>query len=64
MVLSVSAVIVLGVLVWGLWRYASLSLWHIVLIGLFGFLLASTKVAPNIREGLRELAAYLAGIDP
>ncbi|ROO89575.1 hypothetical protein EDD29_7274 [Actinocorallia herbida] len=64
MVVSVPAVVLFAVLVWVLWRYAGLTLWRIVLVALFGFLVASTDIAPDITEVLNAVNGYISGIDP
>jgi hypothetical protein len=46
--ISVSLVLVLGVVVWLLHRYAGLKPWHGFLCVLFGFYLATTSLAPEI----------------
>lgn len=63
MVLSVSLVIVLGALVYGLYRYAGLRAWHAIVCALFGFYLASTSLAPQIRDGVRSLTHFLSGLN-
>ena len=56
MVVNLSAAVLLAALVWGLWRYAGLRLWHAVIAVLFGFYLASTSVAPDIDKAARQFA--------
>ncbi|MGH3783312.1 MAG: hypothetical protein ACRDRO_22515 [Pseudonocardiaceae bacterium] len=63
MVLSVSLVLLLGVLVWFLVRFAGLRGWHALLCVLLGFYLASTPLAPYIQTGCRALARFLAGVE-
>ncbi|MGH3921811.1 MAG: hypothetical protein ACRDTT_02865 [Pseudonocardiaceae bacterium] len=63
MILSVSLVLLLGVLVWFLVRFAGLRGWHALLCVLFGFFLASTPLAPYIQTGCRALARFLAGVE-
>jgi len=43
-------VVILGAVVWVAWRYMGLRGWHIVVCLLFGFFLAATSVAPEIRR--------------
>ena len=62
MVLSVSLVLLLGVLVWFLVRFAGLHGWHALFCVLFGFYLASTPLAPYIQTGCRAVARIVAGI--
>ena len=63
MVLSVSLVIALGALVYGLYLYAGLRAWHGIVCALFGFYLASTSWAPHIRDGVRSLTHLLSGLN-
>src|SRR5205823_14512000 len=49
LVLSISLVLLLGVLVWFLVRFAGLRGWHALFCILFGFNLASTPLAPYIQ---------------
>lgn len=63
MVLSLSVVLLLGVAVVVLVRYAGLRTWHAVVCGLFGFFVASTAAAPYVRDGARAVIRMLAGID-
>jgi hypothetical protein len=62
LVLSVSLVLLLGVLVWFLVRFAALHSWHALLCILFGFYLASTPLAPYIQMGCRAVARFVAGV--
>jgi hypothetical protein len=61
-IVSLSAAVLLAGLVWGLWRYAGLRLWHAVIAILFGFCLASTSAAPSIDKAVRALASFLSGL--
>lgn len=63
MVLTVSLVLLLGVLVWFLVRFAALRTWHALICILFGFFLASTPLALHIRAGCRALARIVAGAE-
>ena len=63
MVLSISLVMVLGALVCLLYRYAGLRAWHAIACTLFGFYLASTSLAPQIRDGVRSMAHFLSGLN-
>ena len=51
MLISVSAVLLLGGLIYLLWRYAGLPLWQAAVCTMFGFYLASTSVGPHIASG-------------
>lgn len=50
MTLSVPLVAILGAIVWITWRYMGLRAWHAVMALLFGFFLAATSAAPEIRR--------------
>jgi hypothetical protein len=63
MTLQISAVILLGVFVYLLWRDARLPLWQAAICAAFGYLLASSSIGPQIGEGLRALARFIAGLD-
>jgi hypothetical protein len=60
MAVSLSLVLLLGVLVYLLWRYARLSFWQIVLCALFGFYLASSSVGPNIAHAVQAFTHFLS----
>jgi hypothetical protein len=59
--ITLSLVLVLGVTVWVLHRYAGLKFLHAVACVLFGFLLAATGAAPMIRSGIASVVALLSG---
>ena len=61
MVISLSLVLVLGVVVWLLYRYAGLKVWHGVICVLFGFFLAATSFAPEIRTTVTAIIRALSG---
>lgn len=63
MVVSLSAVVLLGALMYVMWRYQQLRLWHAIVCALFGFYIATSPAAPYIRDGMRTLVAFLSGID-
>ncbi|MET7420497.1 hypothetical protein [Dactylosporangium sp. NPDC005555] len=60
---SVSAVLLLGLLVYLLWRYARLSIWHIGVCVLFGYFLATSTVGPHLGRLISAAVQYLAGLD-
>jgi hypothetical protein len=60
MSVSLSAAVLLGVLVWLLWRYANVQLWHILTCALFGFYLASATAGPHIANALHSVATFLS----
>jgi hypothetical protein len=61
LVISLSLVLVLGVVVWLLHRYAGLKVWHGVICVLFGFFLATTSFAPEIRTIVTAIIRALTG---
>jgi hypothetical protein len=63
MTVAVSAVVLLGVFVYLLWRYARLPLWQAAVCAAFGYYLASSSIGPAIGSGLRALARFVAGLD-
>lgn len=63
MVLTLSAVVLFAALVFLLLRFAGLRAWHAVACILLGFFLASSPVAPYIRNATQATARLLAGLD-
>jgi hypothetical protein len=59
--ISLSAVVLLGIAVWLLHRYAGLKFWHAAVCVLFGFFLAATTAAPAIRHIVRSIVALIPG---
>ncbi|WKX73535.1 hypothetical protein [Streptomyces sp. XD-27] len=62
MVLSISGVVLLGVVVFLFFRKDGLKPTHMLVCALFGFYLASTAIAPSIKAGGASLANLLGGI--
>ena len=60
MVVSLSVVLLLGVFVYLLWRYARLPVWQLIICALFGFYLASSSVGPNIAHAVQSFAHFLS----
>lgn len=61
MILSISAVLLLGVAVLVLCRWAGLKTWHALVCVLFGFYLAGSSLAPAVAAAARQLAGLLTG---
>lgn len=61
MAITVSLVLLLGLSVSILHRYAGLKFWHAITCLLFGFFLATTSVAPMIRSAVSNIVAFLTG---
>lgn len=57
---SVPLVAILGAGVWLAWRYMGLRVWHGVVCLLFGFFLAATSAAPEIRRLVTVLVQSLS----
>ena len=61
MIVSLSLVLLLGIATWVLHKYAGLKLWHALICLLFGFYLATTSFAPQIRAAVTSVIATLTG---
>jgi hypothetical protein len=59
MTVSVPLVAILGVLVFLAYRYTGLRAWHVIIALIFGFLLAASTAAPEIRNLLSGLVDWL-----
>lgn len=59
MLVSMSAVVLLGLLIWFLLRIRYLRLPDVLISGVFGFLLAATGAAPLITTALTGLSTFL-----
>jgi hypothetical protein len=59
--ISISLIALLGVAVWALYKFAALKLWHGLVCMLFGFYLASSSVAPEIRTTVASIIHALTG---
>ncbi|MEV0372417.1 hypothetical protein AB0I10_21710 [Streptomyces sp. NPDC050636] len=62
MILSVSGVILLGVVVFLFFRKDGLKVSHALVCALFGFYLAGSAIAPSIKAGGASLANLLGGL--
>lgn len=61
MAVTLSLVVVLGVTVWVLHRYAGLKFLHAVTCVLFGFFVATTGAAPMIRRAVASVIGLISG---
>jgi hypothetical protein len=59
MTVSIPLVFIAGVIVWLAYRYMGLRVWQAIVCLIFGFLLAATTAAPDIRDLLTGLAQWL-----
>lgn len=62
MVLSVSGVLLLGVVVFILFRKDGLKISHMIVCMMFGFYLASTSLASSIRNSTDSIAGFISGL--
>ena len=62
MILSISAAVLLGVIVFLFFRKDGLKLSHALVCALFGFYLAGSAIAPSIKAGGASLANLLGGL--
>lgn len=62
MILSISGVLLLGVIAFLFFRKDGLKVSHALVCALFGFYLAGTAIAPSIRAGGQSLASLLGGL--
>jgi hypothetical protein len=60
MTVTIPLVFIAGVIVWLAYRYMGLRVWQAIVCLIFGFLLAATTAAPEIRDLLTGLAQWLA----
>jgi hypothetical protein len=61
MTVSLPLVVVLGAVAFVAWRYMGLRVWHAVICLLFGFFLAATSAAPEIRHLVAALVRWAHG---
>ena len=59
MTVSIPLVVIFGILVFVAYRYMGLRAWHAIVALIFGFLLAATTAAPEIRSLLSGLVNWL-----
>src|SRR5690242_9650555 len=62
MVFSVSGVLLLGIIVFILFRKDGLKVSHMIVCMLLGFYLASTSIAPNIKQSGASIASFISGL--
>lgn len=58
---SVPLVAILGLIVFIAWRFMGLRVWMAVVCLLFGFFLAATSAAPDIRRMVTSIVRALSG---
>ena len=62
MVLSISGVVLLGIICFLFFKKDGMKASHALVSSLFGFYLAGTAIAPSITAGGQSLAGLLGGI--
>ncbi|MFI1396861.1 hypothetical protein [Streptomyces sp. NPDC020681] len=62
MILSISGVVLLGIIVFLFARKDGLKTSHGFVCALFGFFVAGTAIAPSVKAGTASLASLLGGI--
>lgn len=60
MTISIPLVALLGAGVWIAWRYMGLRVWQAIVCLLFGFFLAATDAAPDIRRLVDAIVQWLS----
>jgi hypothetical protein len=60
MTVSIPLVALAGAVVYIVWRYLGLRVWQAVVCLVFGFLLAATTAAPEIRSLITGIVQWLA----
>jgi intracellular septation protein A len=60
---SLSAVVLLGVIAFLLVKKAGLNIGHAIVCVLFGFFLAGSSAAPSIRDGVQNAVQLIGKID-
>ncbi|MFG2222559.1 hypothetical protein ACIBK8_23965 [Streptomyces sp. NPDC050161] len=62
MILTISGVVLFGVIVFLFFRKDGLKASHALVCALFGFYLAGSAIAPSIKAGSASLAGLLGGL--
>jgi hypothetical protein len=61
-ILSISGVVLLGIIAFLFFRKDGLKISHALVCALFGFYLAGTAIAPSIKAGGASIASLLGGL--
>jgi hypothetical protein len=59
---TIPLVLIVGVIVYAAWRFMGLRAWQAIVCLLFGFLLATTSVAPSIQRIVTVIIHSLSGL--
>jgi hypothetical protein len=57
MIISISLVLFFAVAAWVLYRYGGMKMWHALVCIAFGFYLATTSLAPMIRNAMTSIVS-------
>ena len=60
MTVSIPLIALVGIPIYIAWRFLGLRMWQAILCLLFGFLLAATTAAPQIRDFINGLVQWLS----
>ncbi|HEX3921598.1 MAG TPA: hypothetical protein VHY31_04885 [Streptosporangiaceae bacterium] len=60
MTVTVPLVLIVAAIIWVAYRYMGLRVWQAVVCLVFGFLLAATTAAPEIRSLITAIVQWLA----
>ncbi len=60
MTVTVPLVLIVAAIIWVAYRYMGLRVWQAVVCLIFGFLLAATTAAPEIRSLITAIVQWLA----
>jgi hypothetical protein len=60
MTVTVPLVLIVAAIIWVAYRYMGLRVWQAILCLVFGFLLAATTAAPEIRSLITAIVQWLA----
>ena len=60
MTVTIPVVLIVGAIIWVAYRYMGLRVWQAVVCLVFGFLLATTTAAPEIRSLITGIVQWLS----
>jgi len=59
MIVSIPLIVLAAIIVYIAYRHMGLRVWHAIVCALFGFLLAATSAAPQIRSLIAGIVQWL-----
>ena len=60
MTVTIPLVLIVGAVIYLAWRYMGLRIWQAIVCLIFGFLLAATTAAPEIRDLITGIIQWLS----